>query len=487
MVRALDENGVSLISTGGTADFIENLGLEVTRVEQITGFPSILGGRVKTLHPAVFAGILARREKEHMDTLEQYQLPPIDCVIVDLYPFEETLAAGGSEAEIIEKIDIGGISLIRAAAKNFRDVVVVPSRNFYPRFESVIKFSECKTTIEQRKELALAAFKQTTAYDMAIANYFNSDDSHTSLNFTHLENTPLRYGENPHQTASYFGKPRECFRQISGKSISYNNLLDIDSALRLMSEFSDDLPTVAVFKHNNSCGMATRPNVIEAWKDALRGDPLSAFGGIICSNTEVDLDTAIEINKIFYEVLLAPSFTREALDFLKQKKKRILLELMGYPVREKNVKSCLNGFLVQDEDHFLHQTGDWILSTRSKGELGQMEDLHFANRVVKHLKSNAIVLVKNRMIVGMGAGQTSRVDALKQAIEKAENNNLSLEGAVMASDAFFPFSDCVEIAFSAGVNAVVQPGGSLKDKDSIDFCNSNGMAMYLTGIRHFKH
>lgn len=487
MVGTMVKNGVTILSTGGTADFIENLGLEVTRVEQITGYPSILGGRVKTLHPAVFAGILAKREQSHLDTLKQYDLPPIDCVIVDLYPFEETVAAGGTEEEIIEKIDIGGISLIRAAAKNYRDVVVVPSRNYYPRFESTIKYSDCKTTSEQRKELALAAFKLTSAYDMAIADYFNSDYPGGSLNLTHLENTPLRYGENPHQKASFYGKPRECIRQLSGKAISYNNLLDIDAALRLMSEFSDDMPTVAVFKHNNSCGMATRPTISEAWKDALKGDPLSAFGGIICANTEVDYDTAVEIDKIFYEVLLAPSFSADALEFLRQKKKRILLELKGYPGREKNVKSCLNGFLVQDEDHYLHQTSDWVLSTQSAVDTGQMKDLYFANRVVKHLKSNAIVLVKDQMIVGMGAGQTSRVDALKQAIEKAGNNELPLKGAVMASDAFFPFSDCVEIAHGAGINAVVQPGGSLKDKDSIDYCDANGMAMYLTGIRHFKH
>lgn len=487
VLEVLHREGVKLISTGGTAKYINDLGYPVQKVEDISGYPSILGGRVKTLHPSVFGGILAKREAGHLDTLKEYDIPPIDCVVVDLYPFEETVKEGASEDEIIEKIDIGGVSLIRAAAKNFRDVVVVPSKAHYTHFLNIVKHSDCATTLDQRSAFAGKAFALTSHYDSAIQKYVRGEEQTDQLTLAHLEATSLRYGENPHQRASFYGDPRECIRQIHGKPLSYNNLLDIDAAVFTMAEFADEPPTVAVFKHNNSCGLATRSNLPEAWKMALAGDPLSAFGGVICSNVEMDEKTALEIDKIFYEVLIAPSFSKAALEVLQKRKKRILVQLNKYPEAQKTIRSTINGFLVQDRDNYQHEAENWIQSTEAKANEREFRDLQFANKVVKHLKSNAIALINNQMIIGIGAGQTSRVDALKGAIEKAGENNLPLKGAVMASDAFFPFKDCVEIAHQAGIKAVVQPGGSVKDKDSIDFCDENGMSMYLTGIRHFKH
>jgi len=485
----LTELGIRVYSTGGTYTHLESLGVKPERVEDVTGYPSILDGRVKTLHPKVFGGILARREESHLQQLDQYEIPAIDLVIVDLYPFEETLRSTDDESLIIEKIDIGGISLIRAAAKNYRDVLIIPSQNQYAFLHDILKNKSGVTNREDRKLMAAEAFAVSSHYDTAIFNYFNSGLSSKVSAFRMSSNAsmPLRYGENPHQTASFFGELPEMMEQLSGKALSYNNLVDIDAAVQLMAEFEHSDPSFAVIKHTNACGLATRSSVLEAWQAALAGDPVSAFGGILISNTKIDVATASEINKLFYEVLLAPAFDKEALDLLSKKKKRILIRLDKYARPLQQHKSLLNGIILQDTDLKTEEKNDLKPCTKRIPEPGQTEDLIFANILAKHLKSNTIVLVRDRQLLGMGCGQTSRIDACHQAIEKAGKMGFQLEGAVMASDAFFPFPDCVEIAHKAGIKAVVQPGGSINDQLSIDFCNENDIAMVLTGSRHFKH
>lgn len=487
IIEAFIKHGVTIYSTGGTQKFIEEQGGKVERVEDLTGYPSILDGRVKTLHPKVFGGILARREEDHLQQLNSYEIPEIDCVIVDLYPFEETVKHTTDEDTIIEKIDIGGISLIRAAAKNYRDVTVVASRDDYQYFEEAFLANEGATSMSQRKELARRSFKVSSNYDVAIFNYF--DEASDDITFKHsIHNSQtLRYGENPHQQGIYFGELNNMFDKSGEKELSFNNLVDVDAAVNLMAEFINDAPTFAVLKHTNPCGIATRPSIFEAWEAALAGDPVSAFGGILISNTIIDLKTAEEINKIFYEVLIAPAFTEDARNLLSKKKKRILLKINDFHVHKKSFKSILNGVIVQDTD--LTKAGNLNFETKTKlaPTEEQVQDLIFANKCVKHLKSNTIVLVSGKQLLGMGCGQTSRVDACKQAIAKAKNFNFELEGAVMASDAFFPFPDCVEIAGEAGIRAIVQPGGSIKDQLSIDACDNLGIAMVYTGTRHFKH
>jgi len=487
IVRLLDEQGVKLYSTGGTQKFIENLGITVEAVENITEYPSILDGRVKTLHPKVFGGLLARREEAHLAQLVEYDIPEIDLVVVDLYPFEETLASTNDESTIIEKIDIGGISLIRAAAKNYRDVVVVPSRDEYQMIADILKEGNGVTTIADRKELARRAFKVSSNYDVAIFNYFNEDSEDTVFKQSIHTSQPLRYGENPHQKGNFFGDFDAVFDRLGGKPISYNNLVDIDAAVNLMAEFKADNPTFAVLKHTNACGIATRETVLDAWKAALAGDSISAFGGILICNQTIDLATAQEIDKIFYEVLIAPDFTDDAKKLLSKKRKRILLKIKDFYVTKKSFKTLLNGVIEQEMDLKTEVEEDFKIATEEAPSIAQIDDLLFANKCAKHLKSNTIVLAKNRQLVGMGCGQTSRVDALKHAITKAKHFGFELEGAVMASDAFFPFPDCVEIAWEAGVKAVIQPGGSVKDQLSIDFCNEKNIPMVMTGTRHFKH
>ncbi len=485
IVNLLTENGVEIISTGGTKKYIENLGVKVTSVEEITGYPSILGGRVKTLHPLIFGGILARRNNDDdAKDIREYDIPPIDLVIVDLYPFEETIKNTDDENEIIEKIDIGGISLIRAAAKNYKDVLIVPGREYYNELVELLEKNSNSTEIEDRKRFAKYAFAVSSYYDTLIYKHF-SDDETELLRIAENEKMSLRYGENPHQKGSFFGNFNEIFEQLHGKQISYNNLLDISSAVDLIAEF-DDL-TLAILKHNNACGLASRPTLVEAWKDAFAGDPVSSFGGIIVTNTTVDAETAEEINKIFYEVIIAPDYEAKALEILKSKKNRIILVQKKKLETKTIVRSVLNGFLMQEKDLKLGGKEEYKIATIHEPTDEQLEDLIFANKIVKHSKSNAIVLAKNKQLIGSGVGQTSRVDALKQAIEKARNFDLDLHGAVMASDAFFPFADSVEIAHKAGIKAVIQPGGSIRDKDSIDFCNKHGLTMIFTGIRHFKH
>lgn len=488
IIKQLAKNNVTLYSTGGTQKFIESLGVKVIPVEDLTSYPSILGGRVKTLHPRVFGGILGRRElASDVAEFEKHEIPPIDLVIVDLYPFEKTVASGASDADIIEKIDIGGISLIRAAAKNFNHVVVVPSKNEYPALLDILSKQKGSTTIAQRKELAGKAFGVSSHYDTQIHNYFTgnaqSANSHqliTTGPFKHL-----RYGENPHQKATFYGDLDSVFTQLHGKELSYNNLLDIDAAINLMSEFTET--TYAVIKHNNACGLASRPTALQAWKDALAGDPVSAFGGIIITNKEVDLETAKEMDKLFFEVLIAPAFNAEALEVLKQKKNRMILQLKKFSFPEKNFRSLLNGVVEQDRDWKTDVIADMKQVTKAAPTEQEKTDLEFANKIVKHIKSNTIVLAKNKQLLAAGTGQTSRVDALKQAIEKASGFGFDLKGGVMASDAFFPFPDCVEIANKAGIHAVIQPGGSINDKLSIEYCDNNNMAMVTTGTRHFKH
>jgi phosphoribosylaminoimidazolecarboxamide formyltransferase/IMP cyclohydrolase len=485
IVKTLDKQGVKLYSTGGTKTFIEDLGVDVTAVEDITGYPSILGGRVKTLHPKVFGGILARRENtSDIEQLNQYEIPELDLVIVDLYPFEATVASGASEQDIIEKIDIGGISLIRAAAKNHKDVVIVPSQAQYADLQKVLVENDGETTLEDRKQFAKAAFAVSSYYDSAIFNYFDNNEGN-ALRITHDTTKTLRYGENPHQQGKFYGNLDEVFDQIHGKEISYNNLLDIDAAVNLISEFEDT--TFAILKHNNACGLASRDNLIDAWKDALAGDPISAFGGILVTNRAINLATAEEINKIFFEVIIAPAYDAEALEVLKTKKNRIILIHKECDMPKIINRTLLNGVLSQEKDLKTEASDDLKVATAIAPDAREVEDLLFANKLVKHTKSNAIVLAKNKQLLASGVGQTSRVDALNQAIAKAKTFNFELEGAVMASDAFFPFPDCVEIAKTAGVEAVIQPGGSIKDQDSVDYCNNNGMKMVLTGIRHFKH
>jgi phosphoribosylaminoimidazolecarboxamide formyltransferase / IMP cyclohydrolase len=483
IVKQLNETGVTIYSTGGTMEFIEKLGIPVVPVEDLTSYPSILGGRVKTLHPNVFGGILGRREIE-TDILEmkQYNIPIIDLVIVDLYPFEETVASTDDEKKIIEKIDIGGPSMIRAAAKNFKHVAVVANKESYPELLQLLIAQNGETSIEQRRAMAVKAFEVVTNYDIAISNYFGS----TGLNELKDTGTAtvLRYGENPHQQALFNGNLNAVFTQLHGKELSYNNLVDTEAAIQLISEFSET--TFAIFKHTNVCGIASRDTTAASWKDALAGDPESAFGGVLICNGEVDKATAEMISEIFFEVLIADSFSVESLDILKQKKNRILLQLNpDYKSSGKIVKSLLNGILSQDTDE--GNFTEWKESGGRNTSESEKGDLEFANLVCKHLKSNAIALVKNKQLIGKGCGQTSRIDALRQAIEKASQFNFELKGAVLASDAFFPFNDCVKLSHEAGIEAFIQPGGSIRDKDSIEYCVENNLAMVLTGIRHFKH
>ncbi|MDY0196608.1 MAG: bifunctional phosphoribosylaminoimidazolecarboxamide formyltransferase/IMP cyclohydrolase [Tenuifilaceae bacterium] len=486
IVQLLSRFNVKIFSTGGTLQFIEDCGVKVEPVETLTGYPSILGGRVKTLHPKIFGGLLARRENEiDISQLEEYKIPEIDMVIVDLYPFEQTVALGASEQDIIEKIDIGGISLIRAAAKNFKDVLVVSSRNQYKQLAQILNNNHGSTTIEERKHFALEAFNVSSHYDSAIFNYFQQDAEPIAFKESIEGVKPLRYGENPHQSGTFYGNLSETFIQLHGKEISYNNLLDIDAAINLIAEFSE--PTVAILKHNNACGLATRKNLLQAWIDALSGDPVSAFGGVIITNRPIDGSIAKEMDKLFFEVLIAPDYEESALQILKSKKNRILLHLNKGSIQPKQFRSILNGVLVQDRDTKSETSEDLKVVTEQKPTDQETIDLLFANIIVKHSKSNAIVLAKNEQLIASGVGQTSRVDALKHAIEKAKNFKFDLNGAVMASDAFFPFADSVEIAHKAGITAVIQPGGSVRDQETIDYCNSNEIAMVFTGIRHFKH
>lgn len=487
ILKLLHENGVEFISTGGTQKFIEQLGYPCAAVENLTGYPSILGGRVKTLHPKVFGGILARRDNEQ-DKLQtqQYEIPEIDLVIVDLYPFSETVASGASQADIIEKIDIGGISLIRGAAKNYNDVVIVASKNQYEPLRRILAENGARTTLAERLFFAKEAFAVSSAYDSAIFSYFDSLADHpTALRLAIDGEKTMRYGENPHQKGYFFGRFDEMFEQLHGKEISYNNLLDIDAAVSLIAEFSDT--TFAVLKHNNPCGVASRPTVKEAWVDALAGDPVSAFGGVLVTNATIDGETAAEINKIFFEVIIAPAYEPEALGILEQKKNRIILVQKKPLDTTRQFRSILNGALVQERDTKVETSDDLRQVTEKAVNPSQIDDLLFANKLVKHCKSNAIVLAKNRQLCAAGVGQTSRVDSLRQAIDKARSFEFDLNGAVMASDAFFPFADCVEIAHKAGVDAVIQPGGSIRDNESIDYCNANGVAMVMTGFRHFRH
>ncbi len=487
IINLLDQYDVTIYSTGGTQKFIESHGVKVERVEDLTSYPSILDGRVKTLHPKVFGGILARRDEDHLGQLAKYDMPEIDLVIVDLYPFEDTVKSTDDEEAIIEKIDIGGIALIRGAAKNFNDVVIVPSKNEYPMIQKILAEQNAESTLADRKELARRAFKVSSHYDTAIFNYFDRDSDDVSFKHSLIDSQVLRYGENPHQQGIFFGELDTMFEKISGKELSFNNLVDVDAAVNVMSEFVDNDPTFAVLKHTNTCGIATRSTVVEAWHAALAGDPVSAFGGILISNTIVDLATAEEINKLFYEVVIAPEFDQDAINLLTKKKKRVLMKINRWHVNDKSFKSILNGVIQQDTDKSMESSDKMECVTDAQATPQQLSDLEFANKCVKHLKSNTIVLVKNNQLLGMGCGQTSRVDALRQAISKATAFGFDLEGCVMASDAFFPFPDCVEIAHDAGTAAIVQPGGSIKDNLSVDYCNSKGMPMLMTGIRHFKH
>ncbi|MBP6826419.1 MAG: bifunctional phosphoribosylaminoimidazolecarboxamide formyltransferase/IMP cyclohydrolase [Saprospiraceae bacterium] len=487
IIRRLHELNVQLYSTGGTQSYIQKLGIPVTPVETLTGYPSILDGRVKTLHPAVFGGLLARREPDHLAQLKEYNIPEIDCVIVDLYPFEETVAATNDPSEIIEKIDIGGVSLIRAAAKNWKDVVVVASKDEYRMFLDLLNEQNGEFSAYNCREFARRAFKVTSNYDVAIFNWFNEGTADISFKYSIHRSDILRYGENPHQSGVFFGDFEKVFDKLGGKAISYNNLVDIDAAVQLMREFQLGKPAFAILKHTNACGVARRHTVLEAWQAALACDTTSAFGGIFITNAKVDLATAQEINKLFYEVLIAPDFEPEALELLKKKEQRILLKIKNFEVSKRAFRSLLNGVVEQDADLKTETEADLKTVTQRAPTPKEVGELLFAAKCCKHLKSNAIALIKERQLIGMGCGQPSRVDALKQAINKARSFGFDLNGAVMASDAFFPFPDCVEIAHEAGITAVIQPGGSMKDQDSVDACNKFGMAMVTTGFRHFRH
>ncbi len=487
IIRQLHELGVKLYSTGGTHSYIQKLEIPVEAVENLTSYPSILDGRVKTLHPKVFGGILARREEAHIAQLRQYEIPEIDLVIVDLYPFEQTVAETDDESEIIEKIDIGGVSLIRAAAKNYESVVVIPSKDEYAILQKLLEEKQGLTSEKDRHELARRAFKVSSNYDIAIFNYFNEGTADVAFKYSIHRSDILRYGENPHQNGVFFGDFEQIFDKLSGKAISYNNLVDIDAAVQLMREFLQEAPTFAILKHTNACGIATRPTLLEAWKAALECDNISAFGGIFVCNRTIDLATAKEIDELFYEVLIAPDFDADALELLSAKKNRILLKIKGFFVRPRSFRSLLNGVVEQDTDLKIETAADLKTVTKKSPTMSEISNLLFANKCCKHLKSNAIALVKNHQLIGMGCGQPSRIDALKQAISKANTFGFDLSGAVMASDAFFPFPDCVEIADGVGVTAVIQPGGSIKDQDSVDYCDVHGVAMVMTGIRHFRH
>ena len=482
LVRELHNQEITIYSTGGTQNFIENLNIEVVPVEDLTSYPSILGGRVKTLHPSVFGGILGRRNNpQDLQEMKDFEIPIIDLVIVDLYPFQETVASTTDEKSIIEKIDIGGPSMIRAAAKNFNDVAVIASKDDYAKLVELLRTQDGTLTLDQRRDFAAKAFQIVADYDISINNYFNKSAPINVIGAG--KETVLRYGENPHQKAIFYGNLDECFHQLHGKEISYNNLVDIDAAIELIKEF--DKTTFAIIKHTNVCGIASRDEVAEAWKYALAGDPESAFGGVLVSNVKIDVATAQAINEIFFEVLIAPAFDEEALKILKSKKNRILLQLKNTNTTANIYKNAVNGTLQQGKD--LGNFEKWEeVGARASSEQ-EKEDLIFANIVCKHLKSNAIALVKNKQLVGKGCGQTSRVDATRQAIEKAKQFNFDLNGAVLASDAFFPFNDSVQIAHAAGIVAFIQPGGSIRDKDSIDYCVTNNLAMVMTGVRHFKH
>lgn len=488
IVKRLHHLGVTIYSTGGTKTFVESLGVPVVAVEDLTSFPEILGGRVKTLHPKIFGGILGRRELAgDVAQMEAHEIPQIDLVIVDLYPFEETVKSTSNEQDIIEKIDIGGISLIRAAAKNFKDVTIVASKDKYEYLQKLLDARNGETDLAHRRYLATHAFNVSSHYDNAIFHYF--DDTNVehvgALKISEQNANVLRYGENPHQKGVFYGNLDEMFTKLNGKELSYNNLLDVDAAVNLIGEFSDT--TFAILKHNNACGIASRPTVMQAWKDALAGDPVSAFGGILITNAAIDKATALEVNKLFFEVIIAPAYDADALEVLKQKANRIILIRNEVKLPASTVRTALNGYLVQDKDMKVETADDCKPVTSIEPTPAQIKDLLFANKIVKHTKSNTIVLAKDGQLLASGTGQTSRVDALRQAIAKAKSFNFDLKGAVMASDAFFPFPDCVEIAHNEGIDCVIQPGGSIKDKESVDYCNANKMAMVMTGFRHFKH
>lgn len=487
IVQKMHELGIVMYSTGGTQEFIENLGLPVVAVEDLTGFPSILGGRVKTLHPKIFGGILHRREDTNDQAqVAEFELPSIDCVVVDLYPFELTVASGAPHEEVIEKIDIGGISLIRGAAKNYTDVVIVPSKKEYAELLRILTDQSGLTSAEERRALAKAAFDVSSHYDGAIYSYFLGEEQ-GSLKLSIPQQQVLRYGENPHQKGVFYGDLDAMFTKLNGKELSYNNLLDVDAAVLLIDEFQNDAPTFAILKHNNACGLATRPSVAEAYAAALAGDPTSAFGGVLICNKGIDEAAALLIHELFCEVVIAPSYSDEALRLLKQKSNRIILSRKTAELPKTQLRTLLNGVLFQEKDTATETAENLKLATNVGADESTIRDLLFANKLVKHTKSNTIVFAKNGQLLASGTGQTSRVDALKQAIEKAHSFGFDLAGAAMASDAFFPFPDCVEIAYHAGVRSVVQPGGSIKDQLSIDFCNQHNMAMYITGVRHFRH
>jgi phosphoribosylaminoimidazolecarboxamide formyltransferase/IMP cyclohydrolase len=491
LVATLRRLGVTLYSTGGTQQFLEAQGAEVIAVEDLTGFPEVFGGRVKTLHPKVFGGILHRRHEEgDLAQAEQHGIPPIDLVVVDLYPFEETVASGAPEQDVIEKIDIGGISLLRAAAKNYRDVLVVSSRDQYEAVTELLEKTNGSPSLDDRRHYAAAAFATTSHYDTEIFKYVSQGTALASASPVSAPQgpaTPLRYGENPHQAGAFYGDLTALFEQLHGKQLSYNNLVDVDAAVQLMREFTEGAPAVAILKHTNACGVAQAASLHDAYVNALACDPVSAFGGVIIVNKEVDMATAQELNKLFFEVLIAPGFAAEALPILQSKKNRILLLQKPVEFPKKLIKTLLNGVIEQDADLQIETAPDFRTVTTSAPTADEVAALEFANKICKHTKSNTIVLARPGQLLASGVGQTSRVDALRQAIEKAASFGFDLHGAVMASDAFFPFPDCVEIAAAAGVRAVVQPGGSIKDQDSIDACNRLGMAMVLTGVRHFKH
>ena len=486
IVKKLNDLNVTLYSTGGTEKFIKNLGIKVIPVDEVTSYPSILGGRVKTLHPKVFGGILNRQDNENdIAELAEFNIPQIDLVIVDLYPFEKTVASGAPEQDIVEKIDIGGISLIRAAAKNFKDTFIVSSMEQYDSFLEMISQNKGMTTLSERKKFAAKAFNISSHYDTAIFNYFNEDE--VVYKASEQDAKVLRYGENPHQKGYFFGNLDAMFDKLHGKELSYNNLLDVDAAVNLIEEFKGEAPTFAILKHNNACGFAQRETIKQAYVDALAGDPVSAFGGVLIANTQIDKETAEEIHSLFCEVVIAPSFSDEALRILKGKKNRIILIQKQVELPTTSIRTCLNGSLVQDKDSITDQLEDLTYATNTKPTKNELDDLLFASKLCKNTKSNTIILVKNKQLLAGGTGQTSRVDALNQAIEKASSFGFNLKGCVMASDAFFPFPDCVEIAHNAGVKSVIQPGGSIKDQLSIDYCNSHNLSMVMTGTRHFKH
>ena len=482
----LHRQGVQIYSTGGTQVFLENLGIKVHAVESLTSYPSILGGRVKTLHPKVFGGILGRRSLDSdVAQLEEYEIPEIDLVVVDLYPFEDTVKSGATHEDIIEKIDIGGISLIRAAAKNYKDVLTLSSKEDYQPLLDLLKLNSGETSVDQRKNFAMRSFDVSSHYDSSIYDYFS--EGKESLKLSLNKRKALRYGENPHQKGAFYGDLSGLFNQLHGKELSYNNLLDVDAAVNLMNEFKGEAPTFAILKHNNACGFATRDNLVTAYEAALAGDPVSAFGGILISNCKIDVSTAEKINQLFCEVVIADQYDVAALEILKSKKNRIILEKKEADFSGKIIRTCLNGIIVQERDLITDVASGFKVATLKSPSIQQEMDLVFANKLVKHTKSNTIVLAKDGQLLASGTGQTSRVDALNQAIHKAKSFNFDLNGAVMASDAFFPFPDCVEIASKEGIKAVVQPGGSIKDQLSIDYCNNNEVSMVFTGNRHFKH